>query len=62
MSKKVETGLIIIKDDIFAKIRRNIFSLLFNKEAQLLEMIEQLQKPRNQVNGKIIIPKEIKRF
>lgn len=62
MGKKIETGLIVVKDDIFTKIRRNIFSLFFSKEAKLLEMINEIERPRNQVNGKIIIPKEIKKF
>ena len=62
MSKKVETGLIIVKDDIFTKIRRNIFAILFSKEAKLLDMLAEIEKPRNHTYGKIIIPKEIKRY
>ncbi len=62
MSKKIETGLIIVKDDIFTKIRKNIFSVFFKKENQLLEMLYDIEKPRNKTTGKIIIPKEIKRY
>lgn len=62
MSKKIETGLIIVKDDIFTKIRKNIFSAFFKKENQLLEMLYDIEKPRNKTTGKIIIPKEIKRY
>ena len=61
MSKKIETGLIVVKEDIFTKIRRNIFAIFFSKEAKLLDMMAELERPRNQVCGKIIIPKEIKR-
>lgn len=61
MSKKIETGLIVVKDDIFSKIKRNIFVLLFNKEAQLLDMLADIERPRNKINGNIIIPKEIKK-
>lgn len=61
MSKKIETGLIIVKEDIFTKIRRNIFAIFFSKEAKLLDMMAEIERPRNQVYGKIIIPKEIKR-
>lgn len=61
MGKKLETGLIIVKDDVFTKIRKNIFSMFFKKEQRLLEMIYELERPKNTITGKIIIPKEIKR-
>ena len=32
MNKKVETGKIIVKDDIFTKIRKKIFSIFYKKE------------------------------
>ena len=60
MSKKVETGLIVVKDDIFTKIRKNIFAVIFRKEAILLDMLSEMERPRNKVCGEIIIPKEIK--
>ena len=62
MSKKIETGLIIVKEDIFTKIRKNLFSIFFRKENELLNILYEMEKPRNQFSGKIIIPKEIKRF
>ena len=62
MSEKIETGLIIVKDDIFTKIRKNIFAIFFKKENELLDMLYEIERPRNQVYGKIIIPKEIKRY
>ena len=61
MSKKVETGLIIVKEDIFTKIRKNLFAIFFKKENELLNKLYEIERPRNQVSGKIIIPKEIKR-
>ena len=61
MSKKIETGLIIVKEDIFTKIRRNIFATFFKKENKLLKMIYDIEKPKNKITEKIIIPKEIKR-
>lgn len=61
MGKKLETGLIIVKDDIFTKIRKNIFSIFLKKEQRLLEMIYELERPKNTITGKIVIPKEIKR-
>lgn len=62
MKKKVETGLIIVRDNTFTKIRKNIFAILFSKENELLNMLYDIQKPRNKINGEIIIPKEIKRY
>lgn len=59
MKKKVETGLILVKDDIFIKIRKNLFAVFFKKENELLNMLYEIERPRNQVYGKIIIPKEI---
>ena len=62
MGKKVETGFIIVREDIFTKIRKNIFAVFFKKENELLNKLYEIERPRNQVSGKIIIPKEIKRF
>lgn len=62
MGKKIETGLIIVREDIFTKIRKNIFAVFFKKENELLNKLYEIERPRNQVSGKIIIPKEIKRF
>lgn len=59
---KIETGLIIVKDDIFSKIRKNLFAVFFKKENKLLEMLYNIERPRNKVTGKVIIPKEIKNF
>lgn len=58
----METGLIIVKDNVFNKIRKNLFSIFFRKENELLNMIYDIERPRNKVTGKVIIPKEIKRF
>ena len=62
MCKKIETGLILVKDDIFTKIRKNLFAVFFRKENELLNRLYEIERPRNQVYGKIIIPKEIKRY
>lgn len=59
---KVETGLIIVKDDVFSKIRKNLFAIFFKKENKLIKMLYDIERPRNKVGNKIIIPKEIKRY
>ena len=59
MGKKIETGLIIVKEDMFSKIRKNLFAIIFKKENELLNKIYEIEKPRNVVRGKIIIPKEM---
>ena len=61
MGKRVETGLIVVKDDPFTIIRRNLFAIFFKKEAKLLNMLADIEKPRNVINGKIIIPKEMRK-
>lgn len=60
--KKIETGLIIVKDDLFTKIRKNLFAIFFKKENELLNKIYEIEKPRNIVSGKIIIPKEMRKI
>lgn len=62
MSKKIETGLIVVKDDLFTKMRRSIFSVFFKKENRLLQMVYEIEKPKNRITDKIIVPKEIKRY
>lgn len=62
MNRKIETGLIVVREDIFTKIRKNIFSVIFSKEAILLDMLSEIEKPKNIITGIIVIPKEIKRY
>lgn len=59
---RVETGLIVVKDDIFSKIRKNFFAIFFKKENKLLDMLYDIEKKRNKITGKVIIPKEMKIF
>lgn len=59
MGKKIENGLIVVKEDVFTKIRRNLFAVFFKKEARLLEMLAEIERPKNVITGKIIIPKEM---
>ena len=59
MSKKVETGLIVVKEDVFSRIRKNLFAIFLKKENELLNKLYEIEKPRNVVRGKVIIPKEI---
>lgn len=59
MSKKVETGLIVVKEDVFSRIRKNLFAIFLKKENELLNKLYEIEKPRNIVRGKVIIPKEI---
>ena len=59
MGKKIETGLIIVKEDVFSRIRKNLFAIFFKKENELLNKIYEIEKPQNVVRGKVIIPKEM---
>lgn len=58
--KKMETGLIVIKQTKFDKIRRSLLMFFYGKDYKIFENYQQLfevNRPKN-----IIIPKEIKGF
>lgn len=58
--KKMETGLIVVKQTKFDKIRRSLLMFFYGKDYKIIENYQQLIKidrPKN-----IIIPKEIKDF
>ena len=60
MKDEIQTSLIVRKEDIFSKIRRKLFMLFYPAEAKLLNMIDEIEKPKNTITGDILIPKEIK--
>lgn len=58
LARKKETGLILIKDTKFDKIRRKILMLFWGKDYEILQNFEsmfQINRPKN-----VIIPKIIK--
>lgn len=60
MGNLVETSLIIKKETIFDKIRKNLFLFIYQKDYQTIQKLEQLMKPkRPKSNSQIIIPKEM---
>ena len=56
--KKIETGLIVIKNTKFDKIRRGLMMFFYGKDYEIIEKYQQLIKVNRPKN--IIIPKEIK--
>ena len=56
--KKMETGLVVIKNTKFDKIRRSIMMLFYGRDYETFEKYQQLVKVNRPKN--IIIPKEIK--
>ena len=55
---KLETGLIVVKETKFDKIRKYLISIFFKNEQKMIIEFEELMhinRPKN-----IIIPKEIK--
>ncbi len=60
MSNLIEKSLIIRKETIYDKIRKSLFSLVYGKDYQMIQRLEQLVMPKRP-HGKIIIPKEIGR-
>ena len=60
MGNLVETSLIIKKETIFDKIRKNLFLFIYQKDYEMIRRLEDLIKPkRPNSNSQIIIPKEI---
>ena len=58
--KKMETGLIVIKQTKFDKIRRRLMMFFYGKDYKIIEQYQQLLKVNRPKN--IIIPKEMKGF
>lgn len=56
--KKIETGLIVIKQTKFDKIRRKLMMFFYGKDYKIIEQYQQLLKVNRPKN--IIIPKEMK--
>ena len=57
---KIQTGLIVIKQTKFDKIRRGLMLFFYGKDYQIINQYQQLIKRNRPTN--IIIPKEIKDF
>lgn len=60
MGNLKETSLVIKKENLYDKIRKNLLLLIFQKDYQIIQKLEMLIRPRRpQPNTKIVIPKEI---
>ena len=60
MANRKETSLVIRKENVYEKIRKNLLILIFQKDYQMIQRLETLMKPRRpKPNAKIVIPKEI---
>ena len=62
MKTILETGLIIRKEDIFSRMRRTLYAIFFPVEASIEYKIKEIEKPKNVITGKIIVPKEIGKY
>ena len=60
MSSLMETGLIIKKETIYDKIRRNLLILIYQEDYLAMQRLDELINSKRQVgNIKVVIPKEI---
>ncbi len=60
MSNLMETSLVIKKETIYDKIRKSLFVLIYGKDYQMMQRLDNLIKlKRPHPSSKIIIPKEI---
>lgn len=60
MANLKETSLVIKKETLYDKIIKNLWVIIFQKDYQTMQRLENLIKPkRPKVSQKIIIPQEI---
>lgn len=60
MSDLMQANLIIRKETVYAKIRRSLLALIYQKDYQMIQRLDELMIPRRPANNsKIVIPKEI---
>ena len=60
MSNLLQKSLVVRKETIYDKIRKNLWLLIFQKDYEMIQRLDDLLMPkRPKPNTKIIIPKEI---
>lgn len=60
MANLKETSLVIKKETIYDKIRKSLWIVIFKKDYQTIQRLENLMKPkRPKASQKIIIPQEM---
>ena len=60
MANLKETSLVIKKETLYDKIRKNLWVIIFQKDYQTIQRLENLMKPkRPRASQKIVIPQEI---
>lgn len=60
MANLKQTSLIIKKESLYEKIRKSLITLIYQKDAIMIQQLEELLKPQKpNLKEKIIIPKEI---
>ena len=58
MSNLNEKGLVIRKETIYDKIRKNLFAFIYAKDYEMMQRLDELIMPKRP-NKEIIIPKKI---
>lgn len=60
MSNLMQANLIVRKETVYAKIRRSLLALIYQKDHQMIQRLDELMIPKRPANNsKIVIPKEI---
>lgn len=60
MSDLMQANLIVRKETVYAKIRRSLLALIYQKDYQMIQRLDELMIPKRPANNsKIVIPKEI---
>lgn len=60
MSNLTQTSLILKKETLYDKIRKSLFTLIYQKEDQMIQRLDSLMILKRPNPKQIIIPKEIK--
>lgn len=60
MSNWIETSLVVRKETIYDKIRKSLLMLIYQKDYQMMQRLDEFITPKRTVQkSKIVIPKEI---
>lgn len=60
MSDLMQANLIVRKETVYDKIRRSLLALIYQKDYQMIQRLDELMIPKRPANNsKIVIPKEI---
>lgn len=61
MANLIEMSLIIRKETLYDKMRKNLFQLIYGKDYLIIQRLDVLIKPKRPKQNTIVIPKEMRK-